>query len=126
MEEMKSVINSYDLMSLSWNDSQAFAPDGAIVLVTSTLNCNLVMCQAGESIIHCISAGERRLKVQDMPQVIKVVKIRRYTMGKKMPLFLFFHIQFVPKINVFKQKKPTQTKPKKPKQTNKNQPNKIP
>lgn len=70
MEEMKSVINSYDLMSLSWNDSQAFAPDGAIVLVTSTLNCNLVMCQAGESIIHCISAGERRLKVQDMPQVI--------------------------------------------------------
>lgn len=105
MEEMKSVINSYDLMSLSWNDSQAFAPDGAIVLVTSTLNCNLVMCQAGESIIHCISAGERRLKVQDMPQVIKVVKIRRYTMGKNMPLFLFFHTQFVPQKNVFKKKK---------------------
>lgn len=70
-------------MGLSRNDSQAFAPDGAIVFVTSTLNCNLVMCQAGESIIHSISAGERRLKVQDMPQVIKVVKIRRYTMGGK-------------------------------------------
>lgn len=83
MKNMKSVINSYDLMGLSQNDSQAFAPDGAIVFVTSTLNCNLVMCQAGESIIHSISAGERRLKVQDMPQVIKVVKIRRYTMGKK-------------------------------------------
>lgn len=83
----------------------AFAPDGAMVLVTSTLNCNLVMCQAGESIIHCISAGERRLKVQDMPQVIKVVKIRRYTMGKKMPLFLFFHTQFVPQKNVFKERK---------------------
>lgn len=86
MEKIKSVINfinSYDLMGLSRNDSQAFAPDGAIVFVTSTLNCNLVMCQAGESIIHSISAGERRLKVQDMPQVIKVVKIRRYTMGGK-------------------------------------------
>lgn len=92
-------------MGLSRNDSQAFAPDGAIVFVTSTLNCNLVMCQAEESIIHSISAGERRLKVQDMPQVIKVVKIRRYTMGeKKMPFFFFFHTQFIPK-NLFKQKK---------------------
>lgn len=76
---------------------QAFVPDGAIVFVTSTLNCSLVMCQAGESIIHSIIAGERRLKVQDMPQVIKVAKIRRYTMGKKMPFFLFFHTQFGPK-----------------------------
>lgn len=121
MEEMKSVINSYDLMGLSWNDSQAFAPDGAIVLVTSTLNCNLVMCQAGESIIHCISAGERRLKVQDMPQVIKVVKIRRYTMGKNMPLFLFFHTQFVPQKNVFKKKKLKKINKKKPNKTPKPQ-----
>lgn len=103
MAIIKSVINSCNLMGLSQNDSQAFAPDGAIVFVTSTLNCNLVMCQAGESIIHSISAGERRLKVQDMPQAIKVVKIRRYTMGKKMPFFRFFHTQIVPK-NVFKKK----------------------
>lgn len=80
---MESIINSYDLIGLSQNDIQASAPDGAIVFVTSTLNCNLVMCQARESIIHSISAGERRLKVQDMPQVIKVVKIRRYTMRGK-------------------------------------------
>lgn len=96
MKKMKSVINSYDLMGLSQNDSQAFAPDGAIVFVTSTLNCNLVMCQAGESIIHSISAGERRLKVQDMPQVIKVVKIRRYTMGKKNAILPFLPYSVCP------------------------------
>lgn len=97
MAIIKSVINSCNLIGLSQNDSQAFAPDGAIVFVTSTLNCNLVMCQAGESIIHSISAGERRLKVQDMPQAIKVVKIRRYTMGKKNAILPFLPYSDCPK-----------------------------
>ena len=97
-------------MGLSRNDSQAFAPDGAIVFVTSTLNCNLVMCQAAESIIHSISAGERRLKVQDMPQVIKVVKIRRYTMGKKNAILPFLPYVFKQKMCLSKKKKKKQTK----------------